>query len=236
MTVTGLPTSAPSHIELLREGSKYWIQNQRLTKSFIGIDQEAPLCWVSIGIALMVMGHSFYINKYKLTAIRIMVDTVAVGIIISAVACLVLIANPTPENFVYASYTTAGVVGAFLCQVPDNIIFLLGYLSLHKNAALWLKIAAVIYIIVFLYLAAGILEHTIYPLFINENSRKYYWTIHYFSYVLYATCLVIYDFAFTFHFLQILYQVHVKKTKRVPRNAQIFVIKCCIHCIIRYLM
>jgi hypothetical protein len=74
---------------------------------------------------------------------------------------------------------------------------------------------------------------TLFPFFMNENTEDFYWYIYYPCLVLTTVAGVASNVFFTYRFLVTLYKVNILRTTRVPKASQLFMFKCCIHCLSR---
>lgn len=115
----------------------------------------------------------------------------------------------------------------FAATVCDAIVYILGYQCIEKKIPTWKYVIIVLYMIIIY--EPNIITHTILPLWVNRNSPRYVKLIGLPLNFIRPFGIIAYDVYFTGHFCYILFKVHVQKKMRLPRNSQIFIMKCMAH-------
>lgn len=225
MTSSNSTTSS----DWIRVGVEYFVQN-----SWESHGEEADalndvvFAWVSIMISALILLHSFQIHRFKFVYIRILSDTCAVGTLLAAVFLLVYVQNPNRLNFViYINVLYKGVTG-LLVQLPDTIVYLLGYSNVKKKVPLLHWVLIWIFILVTMYFSWCPVWF-IFPFVMDVNSQQFNENVYPVMGNVQTVATILYDLFFTTHFLYLLYKVNIARYMRIQKHAQIFVIKCCFH-------
>lgn len=234
---TSFPTVNPTHAHLLRIGAQYWIDNNYAAPAVWSTDNSTYFnsAVASIILGVLVILHSFYLHRYKFKAVRIAVDICAVGTILTGIFMLLALHNDDPYYFVIFIDFGLEFIAGTMTQLPDNFIFLLGYLnSKKKKQSAWILRLTILYAVVVLYLT-WIPSYTIYPFFFNCNSADYfqYFTTIGQSYI-FSYGGLLYNVVFTVYFVKVLYDVNIRRAVRITKQGQLFAIKCILHFFARY--
>ena len=227
---TGTPTAAPTAAHIVRVGVDYWIGNSPV---YDGTVDWTQLAYANLALGVFVILHSIYLYKFKLGESRSLIDLCAAGAILAAV--LVLLNNAADySDTSMAFYIDFGLNGfsAIMTQIPDDVIFLLGYLYLHKKLSPLVWFLFIFYIILFLYLSY-VPIYTIFPFFLNTNSAEFNTYYYYPSGYMYTLGEIVYELFMSGGFIVTLYQVNIVRNRRVERKHQMFALKCCCHCLSR---
>ena len=128
---TGIPTAAPTAAHIVRVGINYWIGNAPV---YDGSVDWTELAYANLALGVVVLLHSVYLFGFKMGESRSLIDLCAVGAIVAAVLVFLYDASDFSDKAL-AFYIDFGLNGiaAIMTQIPDDIIFLLGYLYLHKR-------------------------------------------------------------------------------------------------------
>ena len=227
---SGTPTAAPTAAHIVRVGINYWIGNVPV---YDGSVDWTQLAYANLALGVFVLLHSIYMFGFKLGESRSLIDLCAVGAIIAAVLVFLYNASDYSEKAL-AFYIDFGLNGiaAILTQIPDDVIFLLGYLYIHKRLSPIVWALFIFYIVVFLYLSY-VPVYTIFPFFLNTNSVDFYTYYYYPSEFMYTLGEIVYELFMSGGFMVTLYQVNIVRSRRVERKHQVFAMKCCCHCLSR---
>lgn len=227
---TGFPTVTPTEAHLLRTGVQYWINNNFVVPSYISNQPSFySTAWGMVSLGIFVILHSFYLHRFSFKMARVLVDICAVGNILAG--SFLLLGFAYNDTYLQTWFINFGIsfLAGMLTQLPDNLMFLLGYYNVNKKFSWPFTICVSLYIIFVLYFS-WIFQWTFFPFIFNENSKDFlrYYSTPCANYV-YTYGTIAYNIFFTYSFVVILLRVHVWKTIRVPRNSQIFIMKCCLH-------
>lgn len=228
---TGIPTVSPTTANIIRGGAQYWVDNN--ARHDLSINRF-ELATANIVLGCLVIVHAIYLKKFRLGRSRCLIDICAVAAILNGVFVLTdLQQGSTVESNAYYCDLGVNAILAALSQFPDDMIFLLGYVQLHKNISKLKWVGIIFYVVTFLYLSY-VPQFTIAPFFLNVNSADFerYWIKP--GLYIYTIGETLYETFFSFGFMRVIYQVNVLRMKRVQKRFQVFAFKCCLHCCSRY--
>lgn len=115
-----------------------------------------------------------------------------------------------------------------IVQLCDNVVYLLGYSCVRKDIPRWIWALLTSYIFVILFMTF-FPHYTFFNLLLDHNSVFFKTYISPICVILRGFGLLAYDFGFSYHFCWILYKVNIARKMRLPKQSQIFVMKCVIH-------
>lgn len=139
-----------------------------------------------------------------------------------------------PDRASHAYFINIGlcVFAYSVAKAADNVIFILGYRHAKKTLSrgIWIAIIGLTISLRYMPLILGL---TVFPFFTNGNSYEFYWYLYYPALLVTTTAGIFSNVFFTYEFVIVLYKVNVRRSLRVPRVWQIFMVKCILHCVSR---
>lgn len=231
MYLTGVPTAAPTHANIVRVGAEYWIDNNASNDLST---HRLELGIANIILGSLVLGHAFYLKKFRFGRSRCLIDLCSLAAILNGTLVLIdLQEGSSAESNAYFCDLGVNAIIAAMAQLPDDMIFLLGYVYLHKSTST-LEWACILFYIVTLLYMSYVPQFTIAPFFLNTKSAEFKrdWVLP--GLYIYTIGETLYATGFSVGFMRVLYQVNMLRTKRVQRRFQVFAFKCCLHCCSRY--
>lgn len=131
-----------------------------------------------------------------------------------------------PTRFAYVVYIDVilkGIAGVMV-QLPDSIVFLLGYHSAKKKIPSWHWALIWTFLIVTLYLT-WVPKWLIFPLVMRVDSIEFKENYVNPAESIQLVATILYEIGFTANFMYLLYRANVQRSIRIPKQAQIFLIK-----------
>ena len=189
--------------------------------------------WVAalVGVVLSayVLAHSGWKNRLTFKAVRLCTETCALCCLLASILVLVnqLRLHSALSSAVIDDLFVTGLL-SWACQLSDHAMFYLGFAAAKRFVHKWKKYSAIAYVVVVLSLS-WVPTYTICPFFVDTNSDAF--TNGYFTpgRLVLVWGKIAYNLTLSFEFVQILYRVHVKKSKQYSPTARAVSLKYVIH-------
>ena len=209
-----------------------WRTNSRDEASHV-----PPNVWVvavvGVLMSVYVLAHSGWKNRLTFKAVRICTETCTLCCLFSSILVLVNRSVNTPLSTVIVDDLFVTGLLNWVCQLSDHAMFYLGFAAAKRYVHAWKKYSAIAYVVIILSLT-WVPIYTICPFFVDTNSdafASWYYTPGRLALV---WGKIVYNLVLSYEFVQILYRVHVKKSKQYSSTAQAISIKYIIHFLTRY--
>jgi hypothetical protein len=237
-TPTSIPTAFPTQAVIIRIGANRWIWNSAVGDGSIN---QLQLGYANLALGIAVILHSFYLNTLKKqseSASRVLVYMCAAGCILAGILVIIqddLISRGYDEQTMTAYLTDLGNNGiaAIMTQIPDDFIFLLGYIYIHKRLSRMMQIIVSTYMVIALY-CSYVPMYTFLPFILNTNSDEFQQRYVQPGMYIYTLGEILYGLYMSRDFLLAVYEANISRTRRVIKKHQIFALSCCCHCLSRY--
>ena len=183
---------------------------------------------VGIVMSAYVLAHSGWKNRSTFKAVRVCTETCSLCCLLSCILTLVRRTSPTSLGTAIIDDLLISGLLNWTCQLSDHIMFYLGFAAAKRYVHSWKKNLAIAYVAVVLSLS-WVPTYTLCPFFVDTNSAVF--TADYFvpGRLVLVWGKIAYNLVFSYEFVQILYRVHVKKSKQYSSTAQAISVKYIIH-------
>jgi hypothetical protein len=175
---------------------------------------------VCVAVAFAVVGHSFYVHRWRYHYERYMTEIAAIGMFTSVgsnllVSFNLLVDESTTLGVVFRQIVS-GVIFYSMVQLSDNYMFYGLYLAVNKTKEVpqWHKVCLHVYIWIVL-MMPWLPTYTIVPFFVDCNTDDFA-SINYDLEVFQTSGYILYNVAMTMVFLNIVYGYNV--TRYSPRG------------------
>ena len=189
---------------------------------------------VGVLMSVYILAHSGWKNRLTFKAVRLCTETCTLCCLLSSILVLINQLGPhSPLNSVLIDDLLVTGLLSWVCQLSDHAMFYLGFAAAKRFVHKWKKYSAIAYVIVVLSLS-WVPTFAICPFFVDTNSDAF--TNGYFipGQLLLVWGKIAYNLTLSYDFVQILYRVHVKKSKQYSSTAQAVSLKYIIHLFTRY--
>lgn len=187
-----------------------------------------PYAYCCIAAAILILSHDFYLNRYKLSTIRILVVIAAIGCLSGGVFVIAGSYFHDKPHHVYLVNIGVSIWSIFLVKSADNIIFVMGYKYVNKHVSNWTYFLFFILIFSTIF-ASWFFGYSFAPFLINMNGPTIAKYLIRPCYIIYAVAGCICNVFFSYYFIQVIYEVNITRKLRIPKQAQLFAIRCALH-------
>lgn len=221
-------TQAPA-LPFLHVGAQYWLENSLHSPTFHEDTQRlVPFAICCIIAGSLIILHDLYINRYKINLVRSLVVIAAIGCLSGGI--LVVVGSHYSDLWHHVFIIDFGVSiwSLFLVKSVDNFIFVLGYKYVNKNVSKWVYAGFFVFIFLTIF-ASWTIGIPFFPFICDMNSNEFHSYLYEPFFGLYTAAGTLCNFFFSYYFVKVLFQVNFLKRIKIPKQSQLFAIRCVLH-------
>ena len=222
--LTHTPTRPFLHI-----GVQYWLDNSLHSQTY---DEDTknlvPFAMCCIMTGGLILIHDLYINREKILLIRTLVVIAAIGCLSGGIFVVVASQYSDLEHHVFIIDFGVSIWSLFLVKSVDNFVFVLGYKYVNKNVSKWVYIGFFLFIFLTIF-ASWMIGIPFFPFLCDMNSYEFHTYLYVPFFWLYTVAGTLCNIFFSYYFVKLLLQVNFQKKLKVPKQSQLFAIRCVLH-------
>ena len=187
-----------------------------------------PLAACCISAGTLIVVHDLAINGRKLSLMRALVVIAAVGCLSGGIFAVIGGHFHDRRHFIFLIDFGVSIWSLLLVKSVDNLVFVLGYKYVNKTVSKSVYIGFFLFIFLTIF-ASWLIGIPFFPFIFDMNSNQFHLYLYEPFFWLYTASGTLCNMFFSYYFVQILIQVNLQKKIRIPKQSQLFAIRCVLH-------